>query len=116
MPPFTNQFSLSLELTRLVPFGQFASNAIMSLAGFLQNSGSDTVIEEDLANIFGRCRISPHREREFRKIVGKNHSSTLSSALGLTLEDGPGPTVSRSVCPKKRFDVLANDGCRYFAS
>ncbi|KAL8753290.1 MAG: hypothetical protein Q9199_005151 [Rusavskia elegans] len=93
MPPFTNQFSLSLELTRLVPFGQSASNAIMSLAGSLQNSGSETVIEEDLANIFGRCRTSPHRERGFRKIVGKNHSSTLSSALGLTLEDGPGPTA-----------------------
>lgn len=96
-----------------MPFGLSASNAIMSLARSLQNSGSDIVIEEDLANIFGRCRISPHREREFRDIVGKNHSSTLSSALGLTLEDGPGPTVSRNVCPKKRLDVLANDGCRF---
>ncbi|CAL8575148.1 hypothetical protein XPA_001090 [Xanthoria parietina] len=69
----------------------------MSLARSLQNSGSDIVIEEDLANIFGRCRIAPHREREFREVVGKNHSSTLSSALGLTLEDGPGPTVLRGL-------------------
>lgn len=98
MPPFTNQFSLSLELTRLVPFGLSASNAIMSLARSLQNSGSDIVIEEDLANVFGRCRIAPHRDREFREVVGKHHSSTLSSALGLTLEDGPGPTVSKKSC------------------
>lgn len=60
---FTNQFALTVELARLIPPIQWAltktGNAIMDHARELRQSGSDIVVEEDLANIFGRCRISP---------------------------------------------------------
>lgn len=94
MPPLTNQFSLSLELTRLVPLGIAAGNTVMSLARSLQKSGSDIVVEEDLATIFGRCRISHQLGNSFRTVVAKTDSNVLCQRLGLTLEAGPGPTVS----------------------
>lgn len=92
--PLSNQFSLSLELTRLVPFGLATTDAVMNLARSLQNSGSDVVTEEGLATIFGRCRISPQMATSFCTVVRKRNSSMLDSALGLSLEGGPGPTVS----------------------
>lgn len=94
MPPFSNQFSLSVDLIRGVPMGLTALNAVMKMARSLQSSGSDVVAEEDLATIFGKSRISPQMATSFCTIVGKGDSSILNSALGLTLEGGPGPTVS----------------------
>ena len=84
MAPFSNQFSLSLELTRLVPLGLAASDAVMNLARSLRNSGSDIVIEEDLATVFGRRRISPHMTTSFRTLVARSDSSILSRGLGIT--------------------------------
>lgn len=100
MTPFSNQFSLSLELTRLVPLGIAASDAVMNLARSLRNSGSDIVIEEDLATVFGRCRISPHMTTSFRTLVARSDSSILSRGLGMVLEAGPGPTVSLLLCSR----------------
>ena len=74
MSSLTKQFSLSLDLTWLVPLGIAASNAIMDLARSLKNSGSDIVIEEDLATIFGRFRIAPLMERTFRTVVSKHNA------------------------------------------
>lgn len=55
--PFATQFALSLEATSLVPLTLTAATsavgALMNLARDLQNSGSDIVVEEDLANVFG---------------------------------------------------------------
>lgn len=97
MPPLSNQFSLSLELTRVFPIAATASNAVMKMARSLQSSGSDIVTEEDLATIFGKCRISPQMATGFRKMVGTCNSTSLNSALGFTLEAGPGPTVNSSL-------------------
>ena len=92
--PLTNQFSLSLELTRMFPVDLLASDSVINLARSLQNSGSDIVIEEDLAKLFGRCQIQQQMATSFRTIVNKNETSTLNSLLGLILQWGPGPTVS----------------------
>lgn len=59
--PFSSQFALSLEVTRLVPVPLVVNKvyeAIMNLARDLQNSGSNIVIEQDLADVFGRSKIS----------------------------------------------------------
>ena len=91
MPQF---FNLTLELTRLVPFSLASSDAVMNLARSLRNSGSDIVTEEDLATVLGRLRIAPQMASSFRTVVARNDSSVLAGALGITLEAGPGPTVS----------------------
>lgn len=87
-------FNLTLELTRLVPFSLASSDAVMNLARSLRNSGSDIVTEEDLATVLGRLRIAPQMASSFRTVVARNDSSVLAGALGITLEAGPGPTVS----------------------
>lgn len=97
MSPFSTQFSLSLELTSLVPvILNQAQAGITWLARELRNSGSDIVVEEDLAQLFGRCYITPNMSRTFRAVVGQsNNVSTL--AAGLALFSGPGPTVKRAL-------------------
>ncbi len=55
--PFANQFSLSIEVTRLVP-GRIQANKavemVLKLARDLQNWGSHTPIEDDLTSMFVR--------------------------------------------------------------
>ena len=112
---FYNQFSLSLELNRLLPLKLAASKAaeaVMSLARDLQvskcklvtitelkalrseNSGSDIVVEEDLAEMFGRCRIASNMESSFRTCVAAaGHSYPLCE--GIMLQNSAGPIVAR---------------------
>lgn len=100
---------LSIELTRI--FGapialraaQSAYDAVITLARTLRKSGSDLLVEADLADIFGRGKIQPDLERRFRttvlqeaRIVPIHHGSVMS------LSTGPGPTVSRSAPPSEQ--------------
>ncbi|KAL8942681.1 MAG: hypothetical protein Q9216_001535 [Gyalolechia sp. 2 TL-2023] len=97
---FTNQFALTVELTRLLPpigwAANKAGNAIMSRARELRHSGSDIVVEEDLAGVFGRCTISPALSSSFKTIVAKSNSS-IPLLEGIVLQGGPGPTVLRAL-------------------
>lgn len=98
--PFQNQFSLTLELTRIAPVGLLlskAGQALMGLARDLQNSGSDIVIEEDLANIFGRCRISPIMASSFKTVILKSCGTPTLLDSGIALVSGAGPTVARAI-------------------
>jgi hypothetical protein len=106
--PIPSQFSLSLELTQLFPLGPIASTAtqaIISLARELQGSGSDIVIEEDLAGIFSRCRIRPAMESAFRTVVAEGGSSS-NLCENLLLRFGPGPTVNRGLTQKRYFPMV----------
>lgn len=70
---FSNQFSLSLELTRLLPLGpaiNLFGGAMTKLARELTAYGSDIVVEEDLAAFFGRLKTCQHFEKTFRMAVG----------------------------------------------
>ncbi|KAI4190440.1 MAG: hypothetical protein LQ346_004910, partial [Caloplaca aetnensis] len=110
MPSINTQFSLGLELTRLIPLNLAASKAaeyIMSLARDLHSSGSDIVIEEDLALIFGRFQIAPELASSFKTIVVRTNSS-FSLTEGISLISGAGPTVSRA--------LLTHDNPAYFAT
>lgn len=98
--PFATQLALSIELTRLLPFQPVADAvgaSVLNLARDLQRSGSDVVVEEDLALIFGRARIEAHFESGFRTVVAKHSSTQLNSFLDIFLESGAGPTVRRSL-------------------
>ena len=96
---FANQFALSLEITRLLPISTITETtalAVYKLARGLRNSGSDIIVEQDLAEAFGRCRITHEIERSFRTIVGKS-SGTTSFSGEILLQRGPGPTVTRAL-------------------
>ena len=97
---FSNQFSLSVELTKLVPFGPLASVAgrgLLNLIRDLQESGSDLVTEEGLAEVFGRNRIDPRFESSFRTAVRQSAIHQFADVAELMIEGGPGPTVRRSL-------------------
>lgn len=96
---FSTQFALSLELARILPTVGRATNqaadAIMRRARDLRHSGSDIVVEEDLANTFGRCRISLTLTSSSKTVV-TNSTSNVPLLERITLQGGPGPTVIRA--------------------
>ena len=106
---FQNQFSLSLELTRLLPPIKWAADktvdAIMTRARELSHSGSDIVAEEDLARVFGRCRISDALTSSFKTIVTKS-TSNVPIIEAIMLQGGPGPTVIRAFQDSHYFSMV----------
>ncbi|KAL8727605.1 MAG: hypothetical protein Q9181_005647 [Wetmoreana brouardii] len=106
---FTSQFALTAELTRLLPQIGWAAtktgNAIMDYARDLRHSGSDIVVEEDLVNIFGRCKISDVLTSSFKTIVSGS-SSNVSLVEGIFLQGGPGPTVVRALQDSPYFAMV----------
>lgn len=107
--PFATQFALSLEVTRLVPLALTAANnaaqAVMNLARDLQNSGSDIVVEEDLANVFGRSRIAPQLASSFKTMI-LEHQETTPLAERFFIQSGPGPTVTRALKHPPYFSMV----------
>ncbi|KAL8902631.1 MAG: hypothetical protein Q9207_004513 [Kuettlingeria erythrocarpa] len=96
--PFTSQFSLSLELAKVFPLGQVVqagTEQIVGLVRALRKDGSDFLVEEDLANIFGRGRIEPSLEADFRKAVRVGSILPLHADSPISLDSGPGATVRR---------------------
>jgi hypothetical protein len=86
-----NQFALSLAVTRLVPvstIAEAAAKAVFKLARNLRNSGSEMVLEQDLAEEFGRCRITHEIERSFKTVVAKSNGTTPLSER-ILLQKGP---------------------------
>lgn len=95
-----SQFSLSLELTKLVPFGSLFNAAGLGLVRMLrdiQASGSDFITEEDLAQVFGRNRIEPLFASTFRTAVKHSVIHQFTGIAELVIEGGAGPTVKRSL-------------------
>jgi hypothetical protein len=102
MAAWSNQFALSLELTRLLPAAGLvavgAGGALIKLARDLRASGSDIVIEEDLAAVFRQNRIDDAFERRFRSDIAKTANITvLDQLLAISLHSGPGTTVARAL-------------------
>ena len=102
--PFQSQFSLSLELAKVLPVRQIvnaAAEQIIGLVRELKRDGSDFLVEEDLANIFGRGRIEPSLEEDFRKAVRIGSIQPLHADSPIALDSSPGATVRRAL--KDRF-------------
>ncbi|PKX99533.1 uncharacterized protein P174DRAFT_350794, partial [Aspergillus novofumigatus IBT 16806] len=96
---FQNQFSLSLELTRLLPLhvvADKATEAVMRMVRELNKSGSDVLAEEDLLRIFGYCKIEERMERQFKESM-KGAASSQPLCERILLQTGPGPTVVRAL-------------------
>ena len=59
---FDSGFQLSLELAQLFPIRagiETAADRLLQYARDLRKSGSDILVEKDLADIFGRANIVP---------------------------------------------------------
>ena len=106
---FSSQFALSLEIARLVPLalnvvGDSADKAMRFMRN-VRNSGSDGLTEEDLALLFGRCRISDKVEVMFKERV--RESTILPLAGEFSLRQGAGPTVGRALRHAPYFSTVA---------
>ncbi|KAL4903580.1 hypothetical protein BDW74DRAFT_179577 [Aspergillus multicolor] len=99
---------LSLELTRLLPSSLVSASVtqIVNFARQLRSSGSDIVVEEDLAAIFGRGRISPELESKFKKTVNVQTFTPLCKGSDVDLADGVGPTMLRAFQERRYFATV----------
>ena len=90
----------SLELTKILPVKETVQNAtsrLMDLARSLKRSGSDLVIEEDLAWLIGRLRVNSELEHEFKNDVVIQGSYQFNDTSEVFLARGAGPTVLNGV-------------------
>lgn len=102
--PFDSQFSLSLEIAKVFPVRQLVqagAEELVSLVRALRKDGSDFLVKEDLANVFGRGRIEPALEPDFRKAVRVGTIKPLHADSSISLDSGPGATIGRAL--KDRF-------------
>src|SRR5579859_151939 len=65
----------------------------MKLARDLRKSGSDIIVEADLAEVFGRARISSELEAKFKDRTKITTIAPLWRDSDIILHSGPGPTV-----------------------
>ena len=63
------------------------------------------MVEEDLASVFGRCKIAPTLESSFKTVVVQS-SSNISLLEGIVLQGGPGPTVARALRESPYFVMV----------
>lgn len=100
---------ISLELSKILPIKSIVDTVgsqILRLARDLRLSGSDLVVEEDLAEVFGRGQINPELEAKFRDVVKVQNFVPLSHGCLISLESGPGPTMLRAFREKRYFAMV----------
>lgn len=94
------QFNISLELSKILPLRSvitYTADSLVRLVRELRRSGSDFLVEEDLAAIFGRMRIERSLEDDFRRVVRNPSYSDLYTGSRIVLDAGPGPTLTRAL-------------------
>ena len=107
MPGYVG-FQIALELTNLVPREVVTTGftQLLDFARDLRKSGSNIVVEEDLAEIFGRGRISGDLETKFKSQVRIQKFTPLSHGSEVGLAEGPGPTMLRALHESKYFATV----------
>ena len=98
--PVSTQFNISLELSKILPLRSvitYTADSLVKLVRELRRSGSDFLVEEDLAAIFGRMRIEPSLEDGFRRVVRNPSFTDLYTGSHIVLNAGPGPTLTRAL-------------------
>ncbi|KAI9766212.1 MAG: hypothetical protein M1835_007226 [Candelina submexicana] len=107
--PLSSQFSITVELTKLVPLVPVLNagfQAAVTIARDLRKSHSDFVVEEDLAVVLGKNRISAAFETRFRELIKTSNVQQLAAYLDVVLESGAGPTVRRSLNDSRYFSTV----------
>ena len=106
---FNTGLQLSLELSKILPIRSVVETVgtqILKLARDLRNSGSDMLVEEDLADIFGRGRVTLELEAKFKDVVKIQSFVPLSQGCVINLESGPGPTMLRAFRDRRYFAMV----------
>jgi hypothetical protein len=100
--PFSSQFSLSLELTNLIPIPRRitdrVSAGVSELLNAIVRSGSDPETERLTMEVFGRNTIERGMERTFREVTQFSTKRTIwQQSLEIVLDAGAGPTLQRAL-------------------
>lgn len=96
----SRQFAISLELSKILPIRSvisYSAESIINLFRALRRTGSDFLVEEDLAAIFGRVKIEDSLEKEFRDVVKIASITPLHAESSIVLDAGPGQTLLRAL-------------------
>ena len=96
----STQFALSVELSKILPIRSaiiYTAGSLLDLIRALKRSGSDFLVEEDLASIFGQLKIEPSLEDKFRGVVRNASFTPIYPQSPIGLDAGPGPTVRRAL-------------------
>jgi hypothetical protein len=98
------QTQLSVELTNVFGalIGAVPWKKVLDLGRELRKSGSDLVVEEDLANVFGRGRVVHALESQFKDSIKDTKIVPLHPTSTISLQSGPGPTVTRAMRDQDR--------------
>lgn len=114
------QFSLSVELTRVQPLKFLSDNigsATVALLRSFQNSGSDVLAENDVAELFKWHQIDENMAKVFREAIVHPQGSILDSMRRLLervwLDNQPGPTVLRALRQREYFPMVIE--CSFLA-
>lgn len=97
---FNVGLQLGLELSQILPIREYAQSAgsrLFALARDLRKSGSDLLVEEDLAELVGRTKIRQDLETNFRKAVMKQEVTESPSITEFHLAQGARPTVMNAL-------------------
>lgn len=92
-------FQLALELSSVFPVREAivgVSHHLLNLARDFRKSGSDIVVELDLAEIFGRGKISSDLETKFKETTKLSTVVPLTYDGEIVLDSGPGPTLQNA--------------------
>lgn len=107
--PFSAGFQLSLELAKAFPINSWSESAvgkILKYARDLRASGSDIVVEADLAEVFGRGKVVHELEQDFRKVVKVQKFTFLRDGCEISLDSGAGPTLLHSFRDNRYFSAV----------
>jgi hypothetical protein len=89
-------FQLALELSNVFPVRDAVvgvSRLLLDLARDFRKSGSDIVVELDLADVFGRGKISTDLETKFKETTKISAIVPLTKGGEIVLDSGPGPSL-----------------------
>lgn len=107
--PFTTGLQLSFELAKAFPvrsITESASSKLLKYARDLRNSGSDIVVEADLAEVFGRGKIVHEIEQRFREVVKVQSFIFFRDGCEISLDSGAGPTIMHGFRNNQHFSTI----------
>ncbi|KAL9015345.1 MAG: hypothetical protein Q9180_008884, partial [Flavoplaca navasiana] len=106
---FTTGFQLSFELAKAFPIRsvtESAASKLLKYARDLRMSGSDIVVEADLAEVFGRGKIVHEIEQKFREVVKVQSFIFFRDGCEISLDSGAGPTILHAFRNNQHFSTI----------
>ena len=107
--PFNAGIQISFELAKAFPIRSMVENGgsrLLKLARDLRMSGSDIVVEADLAEVFGRGKIIHEMEESFREVVKIQKFTYLRNDCEVSLDSGAGPTILYALRSNQHFSTV----------